>query len=426
MMWMNKKRAARMAGTLLMAEAAIAETTACSDDTPLDTRARWCGFGSKWVALDLRSFAVDCSAAMRLKTTRVFGTLFLMGSSTVCSAELSCVVQRLETKPICKETGRYIGWPSVAQAANGDLLAVFSGNRSAHISNDGVVQMVRSTDNGVTWGSAATVYDTPIDDRDSGILRTAKGTLVASWFTGPYGGDWQGMWIIRSADNGATWGAPIRVQTTCPHGPIQLKDGRLLAVGQRPHCSHGQPADWNGAPAQSPYTVAVEESRDDGVSWAVISTFPVPSDAQMLSYDEPHVVELASGRLLVLFRDCNGENYIRQSESSDGGLTWSAPVQTPMRGLPPHVIVLRNGWLLTTYAKRWAPYGIFACVSRDSGKTWDVGKELTVSLSEVQSGDLGYPASVQIGDGSIWTVYYQAEKADEKPCLMATHWRFEP
>lgn len=33
------------------------------------------------------------------------------------------------TRPICANPDRYIGWPSVARLQNGDLIAVFSGDR---------------------------------------------------------------------------------------------------------------------------------------------------------------------------------------------------------------------------------------------------------------------------------------------------------
>jgi hypothetical protein len=39
--------------------------------------------------------------------------------------------------------------------------------------------------------------------------------------------------------------------------------------------------------------------------------------------------------------------------------------------------------------------------------------------------DLGYPASVQLDDGSILTVYYQVDKEGEKTSLMSTHWRLK-
>ena len=39
----------------------------------------------------------------------------------------------IETKVLCKQPGRYLGWPTIAVAANGDLLVVFSGDRDAHV-----------------------------------------------------------------------------------------------------------------------------------------------------------------------------------------------------------------------------------------------------------------------------------------------------
>ena len=327
----------------------------------------------------------------------------------------------LETKTLCKQPGRYIGWPSIAQAPNGDLLAVFSGDRGTHVSNDGKVQMIRSRDGGRTWNAAVVVCSTPIDDRDSGILVTNQGTILVTWFTGPYGGPWQGHWCVRSTDNGCTWGEPVPTEVTTPHGPIQLQDGRLLFMGQRPHCSHGDPCDWNGPAAESPYAVSLVESRDDGRSWQVLNDFPVPADAQMLSYDEPHMAELEDGQLVAMFRDCNGEHALRQSTSADGGRTWSAPHQTQLHGLPPHLLRLNDGALLATYARRWDAYGVYACISRDGGETWDPGRE--VRLSSAPDGDLGYPASIQLADGSIWTVFYQVHHPGEKTCLMGTHWR---
>ena len=94
-----------------------------------------------------------------------------------------------------------------------------------------------------------------------------------------------------------------------------------------------------------------------------------------------------------------------------------------MHGYPPHLLRLSNRWLLSTYAKRWSPLGEYACVSRDDGKSWDVDNE--IRLSEASNGDLGYPASVQLKDGTIWTVYYEIDQPGEKPCLKGTHWRLK-
>lgn len=333
----------------------------------------------------------------------------VMGLLSIGQAQTSTI---LSTQVLCKEPGRYIGWPSIAMAPNGDLLAVFSGDRTAHISPDGKVQMVRSTDGGKTWGAPVVVHDTPIDDRDAGIVCTAKGTMLVSWFTNAGGGEWQGHWVVRSTDNGQTWGEPIRTEVTTPHGPTQLKDGRLLFMGQRPHESHGKP-----------YDIGVQESRDDGLTWQTLGAFPAPAGEPLLSYDEVHIGECASGKLIAMFRDCSEPHFLRQSESLDGGKTWAAPHVTNVQGLPPHVIRLHNNWLLVTYAKRWAPRGEFACISRDNGLTWDAEHE--IQLTPALSGDIGYPATVELPDHTLFSVFYQAEKAGETPSLMAVHWKYD-
>ncbi len=43
-------------------------------------------------------------------------------------------------------------------------------------------------------------------------------------------------------------------------------------------------------------------------------------------------------------------------------------------------------------------------------------------LSQAPGGDLGYPASVQLDDGSILTVYYEVLETGQKPPLRYTHW----
>ncbi|MEG0766747.1 MAG: hypothetical protein RR482_03435 [Clostridia bacterium] len=42
---------------------------------------------------------------------------------------------------------------------------------------------------------------------------------------------------------------------------------------------------------------------------------------------------------------------------------------------------------------------------------------------EAPDGDLGYPASVELADGSILTVYYQRQKGDRHCSLCFTRWR---
>ena len=350
----------------------------------------------------------------------------------------------LWTKVLCKEPGRYIGWPTVCARKSGELLAVFSGDRDEHVCPFGKVQMIRSNDQGGTWTPAVNISNTDLDDRDAGIVEMLGGDLVASWFTSlAYQGsirdrnklvpgtprfywwlhdekipdavkkDGLGYFTIRSSDGGKTWEAPVRTPGTAPHGPIVLKDGRLLFVGIT-YSGH------YGIYSGSTNEITVAESRDQGRSWQRISAICLPAGELTGEFHEPHAVETADGRIVAQIRHDKGTK-LWQSESGNGGKTWTTAWQTQLTGLPPHLIRLRSGKLLTVYGRRFGAFGEYACVSDDHGRTWDVANE--IKLAGHFNGDLGYPASAELPDGCILTVYYQADRRGEKTCLMGTKWK---
>jgi hypothetical protein len=49
--------------------------------------------------------------------------------------------------------------------------------------------------------------------------------------------------------------------------------------------------------------------------------------------------------------------------------------------------------------------------------------EHEITLRTAPNGDLGYPSSVQLDDGSVLTVYYQIAQPGEKTSLLSTHWK---
>ncbi len=89
----------------------------------------------------------------------------------------------LETKVISQTPDLYCGWSTVARRRNGELLVSYSGGREGHVCPFGRVELIRSTDEGRTWSAARVILDTPLDDRDSGVLETASGTLLVTTFT---------------------------------------------------------------------------------------------------------------------------------------------------------------------------------------------------------------------------------------------------
>ncbi len=346
---------------------------------------------------------------------------------------------------ICKEPGRYVGWPTVARTADGEILVVFSGDREAHICPYGKTQLVRSRDGGKTWSAPETINDTPLDDRDAGVLVTHQGTLLVSWFTSlafeqpefDAGNDrarwrdpiaklsdgdrrrWLGHWLRRSEDGGRTWGLPVNTIVSSPHGPIELRDGRLLYLGLT--ALQGTAQLPKPAPERR---MAAAESRDDGRTWRVVGYVPVPEGVPVEGFSELHAVETAAGKLVgMLRRDWEpGAGYLWQTESEDAGKTWSVPHQTRLWGRPPHLLRLHDGRLLASYGYRREPFGARACLSPDGGKTWDVAHEI-VLRDDAPNGDLGYASSVQLDEATVLTVYYQTERAGEKTCVMGTRWK---
>ena len=247
------------------------------------------------------------------------------------------------SRVICKEPGDYIGWPTVARKDDGELLAVFSGDREAHWCPYGKTEVVRSRDGGETWSEPETINNTPLDDRDAGIVVLRSGAIVMSWFTAPTWdnlerrrervGDqavdawrrhcdkiaddvrrrWLGQWTRRSTDGGATWEAEVDSIASAPHGPIELSDGRLLYVGT---------ANLDGRPA-----LASVESTDEGRSWQFIGEMPVPEeDVDDLTYYEPHSVELEGGRIVCLAVPPEGAASRRRLHAADGEQRWRQDV----------------------------------------------------------------------------------------------------
>ncbi len=68
-----------------------------------------------------------------------------------------------------------------------------------------------------------------------------------------------------------------------------------------------------------------------------------------------------------------------------------------------HLLVLKDGRLLCTYARHTLPNGIFAVISSDNGKTWDT--ENPINLAGSWPDFFGMPVSLEQPDGSILTAH---------------------
>ena len=362
---------------------------------------------------------------------------------------------------------RYFGWPTVARFEDGTLALAASGFRHAHMCPWGKSVVWESRDDGRTWGEPEIVNDSSIDDRDTGLLALPGGRLLLTWFSSDMRyhypavplderqpkvdealeasgapAQWKkirdgyrfarastDVWqednvardlgsFIRVRDARGVWGPRIPVTVSSPHGPILLRDGTLFYIGKAN-------AEWvNGEYRPSMKAlhgglIRVIAGTDDGLSWKEIGELPkIPGGA----CHEPHAIELSDGSILALIRvhptpteaTPSPHFQIWKSISQDRGRSWSQP-EYIAEGSPPHLLRHSSGAIVCTHGYRVPPFGVRALVSRDEGKSWE---EFVLDDTEPDR-DLGYPSSIELADGSIYTVFYRDGD------LLAVKWKLD-
>ncbi|MCX6991974.1 MAG: sialidase family protein [Kiritimatiellaeota bacterium] len=347
----------------------------------------------------------------------------------------------------------YFGWPSVARMDDGTLVVASSGLRSEHICPWGKTVLNLSTDDGRTWSAPRVINDSPLDDRDAGIVNLGGDRLLVSWFTSDtrqyLKQEWVrkwlgaaeveswhtklatvtdaiaerhiGSWIMRSEHRGTTWSPPIRVPVSTPHGPIRMHSGELLYLG-KPF------GTWDDMVKAN---ITAARSADGGRTWEVLGQVPIYPGTDPANYHEPHVIELSDGHLLGMVRieDHSGKTLknacipsfsLMQTESDDGGRTWTTVKPLGFHGSPPHLMRHSSGVLILTYGYRQAPYGQRVAFSRDDGATWDHD---WIIRDDGPDSDLGYPSTVELADGNLFSVCYQKVPGDKKCSLLWSRWQ---
>ena len=345
---------------------------------------------------------------------------------------------------ISADNGNYEAWSTVIRRHNGQLCLAYSGGRQRHVCPFGRLEFMQSDDEGQNWTWPRVVLDSALDDRDGGLLETSSGALVISTFssdayqrllfkaleseqTGTMTlspqelSQWKqayhrlastpkaymGQWTQRSEDGGATWSRPVPSMVSSPHGPFLLRSGSLLYAGKEL---------WGGQ-----NRVGFSLSNDDGRSWEWHMELPVRDGDVALDYHELHGVQAANGDIIVHIRNWNKTNQgeTLQSESHDGGYTWSTPHSIGVWGLPSHLLLLSDGRLMMTYGYRRAPFGNQARISHDHGQSWS--DPITIS-DDGTCTDLGYPSTVELKPNQFLTIWYERKEGEKRSVLRQAHW----
>ncbi len=384
--------------------------------------------------------------------------------------EKNAALSRLVKNPVVTEIGdtgvdvelAYQAWPTICQG-DGDTLYATSSLRLRHIDPFSATAFYVSHDNGETWSEPTIINNTPVDDRDTGIVYLGEGRMLVSFFTigwksfmpgGNYETHWgnvteeqkaakiaewetytaeelakfNGSFVLLSNDYGKTWSEPIKVPVSCPHGPSLLNDGKTLIF---PGIVSGKMMTYI--------------SKDYGATWEFNSSLELPElPDRWWGYWEPYVIQLKDGSFLAGIRtgttggeDADGNAYIGNktlgvlTSTSKDGKNWEPATRIEgLHGSPPHFLELDNGVILLTYSYRWleseggrGPIGIRARLSYDGGKTWTT-KDIRLSEHvSAKNNDLGYPSTVQLSDGTLITIYYQPWEEDTDCSVLYTKWR---
>jgi hypothetical protein len=174
--------------------------------------------------------------------------------------------------------------------------------------------------------------------------------------------------------------------------------------------------------------MGVCQSKDDGVTWTWLADIPIrPGDHlfdgdRRFSYIELSALECDDGKIICQIRNRNktNEGETLQTESTDGGRSWSLPRPIGVWGSPSHLLRLNDGRILMTYGHRRKPYGNQARVSSDEGATWS---ETMILSGDGTGTDLGYPSTVQLDDNSLVTVWYEKLADNPRAQLRQARWK---
>ncbi|MCC7492549.1 MAG: exo-alpha-sialidase [Fimbriimonadaceae bacterium] len=359
-------------------------------------------------------------------------------AATVSFPEVT-VWPHAEQTVVYRQPDVYACFPSLLAQPDGSFVSSFGTRaRRSHIDPTGGSTARRSVDGGRTWQELPAGYRVvdPATVRADGNLAQAG---AIGWTEAPAertAALQAAGWEVRPVRDGVV--AYLSGARSCvrrpdgsfarPWTPIALPPGKgSMAYHQAAVLHVG-----NGLRLVAIYTVSgrsrdayVLRSTDDGDTW---QAHPLALGDDTKDYNETALAQAADGRLVALLRTAESKvdpGWLAQCESSDGGITWSAPRNTGLWGYPAHLLTLPDGRLLATYGYRRAPMGIRAAVSRDGGRTWDAAHEVVLRADGYGNGsDLGYPLTQRLPDGQLLTVYYFNDVANVTH-IAATRWRLD-
>jgi len=259
----------------------------------------------------------------------------------------------------------------------------FTGGSGDHAAAD--LARRTSSDGGRTWSEDEVVVRRTggLNVMSVSLLRLASGEIALFYLLKTSEEDCRPLMCL-STDEAKTWSPPtccisdeVGYYVLNNDRAVQLRSGRLVL----PVAWHQAP----GRPRDSAGIIMCYLSDDHGKTWRR-SKDPFMGygpDGRRITLQEPGVVELKDGRLMMYIRTNAGSQYICHSQ--DGGDTWSKPGPSSLASPLSPASIERNPWtgeLVCVWndhsgvhpfpAGRRTP--LCLAVSQDEGETWGRSK----------------------------------------------------
>jgi len=288
-------------------------------------------------------------------------------------------------------------FPGATLLNNGDILIAYR-SATSHLSNDGVIKLLKSTDDGVSWTTSTIYNDVAVDDRTSlGLTKLTNGNLILPFYKYNNSTSVRTAFVLISTDNGDTWSMPYSViepfslPRITPYGQIIEKSNGDL---QMPVYAQNSGQKWRAA---------LMKSSDGGESWSLQSTIAYNSG---INFTETDVLKIDDNNYIAISRnDLSDPDTIYQINSTDAGDTWGTPTLL-FEGVSPSLTRLSSGNIQLCLGDRSVSHGVRCHLSTDNGQTWGDGI-MVYEGDYFDPPDIGYPSTVQLADDSLITFSYE-------------------
>ena len=326
--------------------------------------------------------------------------------------------------------------PQVTTDGAGNWVAVWLSNDDlgATIGSDDDILVARSTDDGATWTAPAALNTNAATDSGNDqypqVTTDGAGNWVAVWNStedlgGSIGTDFD-ILVSLSSDAGATWSAPVALNTNAATDSGADEWPQVTTDGAGSWVAVWQSTEDLGGSIGTDLDILVARSSDAGATWSAPAALGTNATTDSGADYDPQVTTDGAGNWVAVWHSYDSlggsigtDADILVSRSSDAGASWTAPAALNTNAATdsgddaePQVTTDRGGNWVAVWSSADAlgsgigsDWDILVARSSDAGVTWTA----PVALGTNAATDSGHDWSPQVtadGAGNWVAVWY--------------------